>query len=157
MLAQMGYAVTAVDISERFLGLVTTRAAQVGAHIETLRGDFSMVHELDRQFDSVLFFECFHHCPNHVELVEGLDRVVAPGGQIVFGAEPIQPMEVPWGLRNDGESVFQIRKRGWFELGFRPDYFLELLERYGWQAQRYSCTDLTPWGDVFIARRRNGE
>ena len=153
-LAQMGLDVTAIDISPRFVDLIKARAARVNAHIETLVGDFAMIHEIEGKYDAVLFFECFHHCPNHLDLLSGLDRVVAPGGRVLFAAEPIYKwFPVPWGLRLDGESLWAIRRNGWFELGFRRSYFLQALDRYGWNADRADCS-ATPWGEILVATRR---
>jgi hypothetical protein len=58
----------------------------------------------------------------------------------------------PWGLRNDGQSAWSIRKFGWMELGFRTDYFTDLLKRHGWKTEKKEARDL-PWYSVFVARR----
>src|SRR3954451_12501532 len=133
-LARMGQHVTAVDIEPNFVKLVQTRAARTHAQIEVLHGDFSAVDTFEQTFDAVLFFECFHHCADHLGLLAALDRVVAPGGQVMFAAEPItNDIPYPWGLRLDGESLWAIRRNGWFELGFHEDYFVRTLERFGWR------------------------
>jgi hypothetical protein len=49
-------------------------------------------------------------------------------------------------------SVWAIRKFGWLELGFRTDYFVELLARHGWRTERLVSQDVS-WQQVFIARR----
>ena len=57
-----------------------------------------------------------------------------PGGRLVFAAEPItDSLRYPWCLRLDGESLWAIRKNGWFELGFQETYFRSTLARFGWQ------------------------
>ena len=153
-LAQMGHQVTAIDIGQNFVDLINARAAKMNTEVEAIVGDFSMIDELDSQYDAVLFFECFHHCANHLDLLAGLNRVVAPGGGVFFAGEPIsKTMSVPWGLRMDGESLWAIRTNGWLELGFRRSYFLRTLERYGWKAERVNCPE-TPSGEVFVAHRR---
>ena len=152
-LAQMGHHVTAIDIGQNFVDLINARAAMLNTQVEAIVGDFSMIGELDDTYDAVLFFECFHHCANHLDLLAGLNRVVAPGGRVIFAAEPIsKTMSVPWGLRMDGESLWAIRTNGWLELGFRRSYFLQTLERYGWEAERVNCPE-TPSGEIFVARR----
>jgi 2-polyprenyl-3-methyl-5-hydroxy-6-metoxy-1,4-benzoquinol methylase len=104
-LARMGCLVTAVDIEPNFLKLIDERARRKHVTIETIRGDFSLVTSLDRQFDAVLFFECFHHCSDHQALIAALDRVVAPGGKVVFAGEPIDDgFALPWGLRLDAHG-----------------------------------------------------
>jgi ubiquinone/menaquinone biosynthesis C-methylase UbiE len=152
-LARMGYKVTAVDIEQNFIDLIRSRAAQKGLEIDLLHGDFSLASSLDRQFDAVLFFECFHHCADHHALIEQFERIVAPGGKIVFAAEPItDDLPIPWGLRMDGESLWAIRKNGWLELGFTERYFKSIMNQYGWKLHKSVCSD-TPWGVIFTATR----
>jgi SAM-dependent methyltransferase len=157
-LARMGHTVTAIDIEPNFIRLIEERSRRKGLTIETIQGDFSRIADLDRKFHTVLFFESFHHCANHQVLVAQLARVVAPGGQLVFAGEPIDPaFPLPWGVRLDGESLWAIRRYGWLELGFREDYFRALLARHGWTVRKEVCSVLdgphTGWGTVFIAQR----
>ncbi len=157
-LARMGCHVTAVDIEPNFLKLIDERARRKHVTVETMVGDFSIIAELDRQFDAVLFFECFHHCSNHQALVAGLHRAVAPGGKVVFAGEPIDDgYPMPWGLRLDGGSLWAIRRHGWLELGFQEGYFRGLLARHGWTVDKTVCRELsgavTGWGTVFSAHR----
>lgn len=153
-LARMGYQMTAVDIEKNFIALIRERARRKSLHVDAIEGDFSLIHQFDRQFDAVLFFECFHHCSDHHALIAGLDRVVAPGGKVIFGAEPItDDFPIPWGLRLDGESLWAIRKNGWLELGFQETYFRKLLARHGWELTKSVCSE-TPWGVIFTATRR---
>ena len=153
MLARMGYQVTAVDIEKRFIELIQKRAAQKSVEIECIHGDFSFISDTSRKWDTILFFECFHHCFEHQELISWLDGVVNEGGQVIFAAEPITDLfPVPWGFRLDGESLRAIRKFGWCELGFQEGYFRDLLHRHGWSVKRTDFTD-TPVGTVFTATR----
>jgi ubiquinone/menaquinone biosynthesis C-methylase UbiE len=134
-LAQMGLSVTAIDISEEFIDLIRARAARVHAQVEAVHGDFSAVDEIEGAFDAILFFESFHHSTDHAALLTRLDRVLAPGGRVLFAAEPVEDeFYLPWGPRLDGESLWAIRRNGWFELGFRRSYFVEALRRAGWSA-----------------------
>src|SRR5690606_7991143 len=59
---------------------------------------------------------------------------------------------VPWGLRMDGQSLWSIRKFGWFELGFSDHYFVEALAREGWSATKYPSGD-SPLADVWEAKK----
>jgi ubiquinone/menaquinone biosynthesis C-methylase UbiE len=152
-LAQMGHSVTAIDISQEFVDLINARASRVNVPVTTIVGDFSAAQELEGQFDAVLFFESFHHCTNHWDLLTSLDRIVAVGGRVFFAAEPIEEeYYAPWGPRLDGESLWAIRRNGWFELGFRRSYFVEALRRTGWSAQEVNCPEL-PSGRIVVARR----
>jgi ubiquinone/menaquinone biosynthesis C-methylase UbiE len=152
-LARSGYRVTAVDIEQNFIDLINERARRKQVSVETILGDFSLLHGFDRRFDAILFFECFHHCADPHALVAGLDRVVAPGGKIVFASEPITDyFPIPWGLRLDGESLWAIRKNGWLELGFKETYFRELMARNGWVIEKKTCGD-SLWNTLFVATR----
>jgi len=152
-LAQMGHSVTAVDVSQQFVDLIQARASLVNAPVHTVLGDFSKVDELTDMFDAVLFFESFHHCTDHQRLLTSLDRIVVPGGRVLFATEPIEDdYYVPWGLRLDGESLWAIRRNGWFELGFRRSYFLEALRRSGWSATEVACPGM-PSANILVARR----
>jgi SAM-dependent methyltransferase len=156
-LAKLGHKVTAVDIEQRFCDLIRRRAQRERVQVEVIHDDFLWVEGVaDGSYDAVVFFECFHHCADHLRLLSALRSVVAPGGAVFFGAEPIQPdFPMPWGVRLDGSSLWAIRKNGWLELGFRDDYFRAALERTGWIGRRVASADL-PWMSVWEARPREG-
>jgi SAM-dependent methyltransferase len=154
----MGHRVTVLDIEQGFLDLVKERARRGNLDVETVRGDFSAISGFDRKFDAVLFFESFHHCSNHQALIAALDQVIAPGGRVIFAGEPIMDgFPIPWGLRLDGEALWALRRRGWLELGFREDYFVNLLARHGWRVTKHVCSELVGpqagWGVVFVGTR----
>jgi SAM-dependent methyltransferase len=152
-LAQMGHLVTAIDVSRAFIELISARASRANVTVDAVVGDFSMVRTLTDQFDAVLFFESFHHSTHHLDLLASLDGVVAPGGRVLFAAEPIEEeYYAPWGPRLDGESLWAIRRNGWFELGFRKSYFLEALRRAGWSAVEVRCGEL-PSAGILVAQR----
>lgn len=152
-LAQLGHRVTTLDVDPKSARLIQGRAHRLGIPIDAREGDFAAVAGLDEQFEAVLFVASFHHSADHLALLRDLDRIVRSGGAIVFCAEPIvESFPLPWGLRLDGESLWQIRRNGWLELGFKESYFHATLERFGWRAERHDCKN-TPWGVVYIARR----
>jgi SAM-dependent methyltransferase len=157
-LAKSGYAVTALEVEERFVQLISARARHDGAEIEVVHADylggFDDLIEAQRTFDAIVFFESFHHCDDPARLVSMFDRVVAPGGFVVFASEPVfDAFPVPWGLRLDGESLWAIRANGWMELGYRTDFFRRLLLRHGWLGQRSTALPDLASGGVFVARR----
>ncbi len=150
-LAQGGFKTTAVDVFGDYLELIQRRAEQIGVSVETIQSDM-LDYRDQRRFDAVLFFECFHHCADHLRMLRQLHDLVANDGVVVFGAEPIGPMTMPWGIRMDGMSVWSIRKFGWFELGFEPGYFSEALKRTGWTASSMTSGDV-PHCRVYVARK----
>ncbi|MDD4273479.1 MAG: class I SAM-dependent methyltransferase [Desulfobacter postgatei] len=153
ILGRMGHKVTAVDIEQNFIDLIKLRAEKNGLNIRTVHDDFAYIETIDKPVDAVLFFECFHHCSDHLKLIRSFDKAVAEDGIVVFAAEPItDTFPIPWGLRMDGESLWAIRKNGWLELGFTETYFTETMERYGWNLSKHVCNE-TPWGTIFIARK----
>ena len=137
-LAQMGYDVTVLDIEERFIDLVKTRADALGVPIKTVLGDFFSIEEIDRRFDALLFFECFHHCIDHQRLLDALPAKLNPGGKLVLAGEVINnALPYEWGLNPNGEAIFQISTKGWMELSFRESYLLKTLRRKGWHVVRH--------------------
>ena len=151
-LAQLGAQVTAVDISREFLEVIANRADQLGVTIECVHCDM-LDYASDTRFDTVVFFESFHHCPTPLALLDRLDDLVAPDGSVVFAGEPItDTFAVPWGLRLDGLSAYSIRKYGWMELGFSTRFFTAALRRRGWTIEEHDSWDVA-WNRVLIARR----
>jgi 2-polyprenyl-3-methyl-5-hydroxy-6-metoxy-1,4-benzoquinol methylase len=152
-LAKMGFDVTAVDIEKNFCNLVSERARLENLRLNVVNADFSYIHMVDTQYDAILFFECFHHAPDHQALMSDFDKVVKPEGIVCFGSEPITPdFPIPWGLRMDGESIWAIRQNGWLELGFNERYFEDAMYRNGW-ALTWNRAHDCPWATVVIAKR----
>jgi 2-polyprenyl-3-methyl-5-hydroxy-6-metoxy-1,4-benzoquinol methylase len=149
--AQMGYRVTAVDVEKSFIDLIAYRAERLGQTITLFQEDM-LSFIPSHKFNAVVFFECFHHCSDHLRMLEKLDSMVAEGGKIVFAGEPLADFPFPWGIRLDGISVWSIRKYGWLELGFNTSYFLKTLEKYGWKAHKFTSLDC-PWQSVVVAQR----
>ncbi len=151
-LARMGYDVEAVDIDPTFVQLIADRAALIDVPVNVRTGTFLDVGLLDKEYDAVLFFECFHHCSDHRALLTDLQDRLKPGGRVFLASEPIYDgFHAPWGLRLDGESLWAIRRHGWLELGFQESYFIEACMRLGWSVHKHS-TDVTPLGTIFELR-----
>ena len=149
MIAASGYDVTAVDINADALKALDALAAARKLPVKTFNGEFGQVPDEAARFDVILFYESFHHCLDFEAALRTLHRRIAPGGVIVFANEPVHAdFPKPWGLRLDGPSVFEIRSKGWLELGFREDFFQTLLERTGWKAAKKS---FAPVIDIFVA------
>ncbi len=68
LLAQLGHKVTVIDIEPCFCELISRRAAKEDVEIEVINDDFFCVERMQREFDAVLFYSCFHHCDDHLRL-----------------------------------------------------------------------------------------
>lgn len=147
-LAAMGHEVTAVDVDEGFCRLIEHRAPSV----RVVRSDMLSFAAAPTggPYDAAVFFESFHHCADHLRLLELLHEVVKPDGQVIFGAEPVDLLAYPWGPRLDGLSLWSMRRYGWLELGFDERYFAEALRRTGWHARRVEGP--TPAATTYVAR-----
>jgi hypothetical protein len=109
-------------------------------------------------YDAIIFYESFHHCLDHAALLDRLPALLAPGGRVVLAAEPIYPsttpiVPYPWGLRLDGLSLREIRRRGWLELGFTAEYVTSLFLDRDWMLQRHQMGEHA-LSDLWLARPR---
>ena len=148
-LALLGFEVTAVDVEANFCELIQRRADLNRVRIRTIMGDFFYCEQIEERFDAIVFYECFHHCADHLRLLQGLHHALKPGGRVYLGAEPITSnFPIPWGLRLDGESLWAVRQNGWMELGFNDNYFYDALNYTGWQGRRYASKDVD-WAVVW--------
>lgn len=152
-LARLGLDVTAVDIEPSFCEVVRRRAVQLGVRVAVVEADFFWAEKVAAPYDAALFFECFHHCHDHLRLLRALHGAVRPGGSVFLASEPIiDGYAVPWGLRMDGEALWAIRNFGWLELGYDEEYFREALARTGWRGTRHECSTV-PWASVWQLQR----
>lgn len=74
-------------------------------------------------------------------MVSQLDALLAEGGRIILGGEPIVEKEYdavpyPWGVRLHSEVVAVTRQTRWFELGLSEDFLFELFKRAGYDGRR---------------------
>ena len=153
-LLQLGYQVTAVEIDPKFIALIESRAADFKDRLSLVHSDM-LTFSSEKQFDAILFFESFHHCADHVEMLRRVKRWVRPGGWLVLASEPISNFPYPWGVRLDGLSLWSMRRYGWLELGFNSAYLLGLLEQQGWSVERKQQPALGAIADVILARRES--
>lgn len=160
-LARLGCDVTAVDLHPDQVRIVEQKAANLGVSIDAVCATFDDAPTLG-VFDRVLFYQAFHHSLEHQRLVEHFDAMLAPGGRVVFGAEPVidpdgpwkMAVPYPWGPRLDGLSLRQMRKYGWMELGFQTPYFRELLDRSGWSFDAFT-SDANGLASSIVSQRKS--
>jgi len=131
MMAFAGARVTAVDINPPFVELVRRRAARLGLPIEAVESDFDSYSD-DRRYDLVLFYECLHHSLRPWVTLARIGPLVKPGGKIVWAGEPVNTIWwADWGLRLDHDSVYCMRKYGWWESGWSAEFLARCFARAG--------------------------
>jgi len=129
LLGRCGCRVFGIDASPDFLEYTKSRLSSQNIEAGLLAGSFFDIKKIGVAPDVIIFEASFHHCNDPYGLLKTLWDIMPSHGKIYFINEPILPQaDRPWGLiRYDGESLFQIRHRGWLEFGFRKDFFDNLL------------------------------
>jgi len=131
MMAFAGAQVRAVDINPMFVELVRKRATRLGLPIEVVRSDFDHYVD-DREYDLVFFYECLHHSLRPWVTLNRIRPRVKPGGRLVWAGEPVNDRWWShWGLRLDYESVFCMRRYGWWESGWSAGFISDCFNRCG--------------------------
>jgi SAM-dependent methyltransferase len=149
-LVATGLDVTVVELDPKFCALIGHRCAGGPGEL-TVRQTDMLGFATEEPFDAAVFYESFHHCADHLTMLDGLHRIVRPGGVVLFAAEPVQRLGYPWGPRLDGLSVWSSRTHGWLELGFDTRYFDAALARTGWTGQRVGVGTRPSEADVIVA------
>ncbi len=149
LLVRMGYEVDAVDVNKDECIITEKRIARIHRKCNVICSDFeSFLETCNKKYDAVVFFEAFHHFLNHNRIIEKIkENNLKKNGKIILSGEPILKDDVskcilpyPWGPRLDGESVLQMRKRGWLELGFRESYIRAMGEKLGMKVTHIPST-----------------
>jgi 2-polyprenyl-3-methyl-5-hydroxy-6-metoxy-1,4-benzoquinol methylase len=130
-LAFCGASVTAVDINPLFVELVRRRAERLQLPIEVIHASFDTFVS-EHKFDLILFYECLHHSLKPQETLSHLGQFLKEDGKIIFAGEPTDCFWWPhWGLRLSPESIYCIRKFGWWESGWSNKFITGCFARAG--------------------------
>ncbi|HID89080.1 MAG TPA: class I SAM-dependent methyltransferase [Anaerolineales bacterium] len=107
-LAQRGFRVTGLDLSETLLGQARANAAQAGVEVDWHQGDMREI-PWEGAFDAVInVFSSFGYFTDEEEnrrVLEGVARAIKPGGRFL-----IDVINRDWQVRQD-------LQRRWFEAG----------------------------------------
>ena len=81
-------AATCSDISAGMLTTLETNALRLGLEVHTARVDAERLPFPDASFDLVIGHAVLHHIPDLPRAFVEFERVLAPGGTVVFAGEP---------------------------------------------------------------------
>ena len=156
-LARLGVNVDTVDISPRFCDFVRQQAEHFQVPLHAHQGRFGFNPRPGERYQLIWFFESFHHCVDFLQLVPQLSGMLADGGRIILGGEPIVEREnaavpYPWGVRLHSEVVAVMRQTRWFELGFSEDFLFDLFKRAGYASRRIEC-EPSLFGRLYVFER----
>jgi ubiquinone/menaquinone biosynthesis C-methylase UbiE len=79
---------TCSDISPGMLAALQLNAQRLGLDVKTVRVDAERLPFRDQSFDLVLGHAVLHHIPNLELAFTEFERVLAPGGTVLFAGEP---------------------------------------------------------------------
>jgi SAM-dependent methyltransferase len=79
---------TCTDISPGMLRTLAANAEQLGLDVRTELADAERLPFEDERFDLVLGHAVLHHIPDLPQAFREFERVLAPGGTVVFAGEP---------------------------------------------------------------------
>lgn len=153
-LARMGVTVDTVDVSKNFCRWVQEQADFFRVRLRAHHGRFGHNPRPGFRYRLIWFYESFHHCWDFDEVVPRLRDMLAPGGRVVLGGEPVFEAEnaavpYPWGVRLHSEVAAIMRHTRWMELGFSESFLFELFERHGFTGRRVDC-EPTLFGRLYV-------
>jgi ubiquinone/menaquinone biosynthesis C-methylase UbiE len=79
---------TCSDISEGMLETLASNARNLGLTVQTAAADAEQLPFADESFDLVLGHAVLHHIPDLPRAFAEFERVLAPGGTVLFAGEP---------------------------------------------------------------------
>lgn len=131
LIAYCGGTVHAVDINPQFVQLVNRRVHRHGLPIKARVANFDELNG-NECYDIILFYECLHHALRPWETLKTVTNYLLPDGKIMWAGEPVNDKWWPhWGLRLDAESLYVMRKFGWFEGGWSESFIKECFRTAG--------------------------
>ncbi|MCL2310979.1 MAG: class I SAM-dependent methyltransferase, partial [Firmicutes bacterium] len=125
-----------IDASEIFIDCSRRMVFSDKTKKQIVHSQFADFENLGQKFDTVIFESAFHHCSDPVGLLQKIHT--NHRGRVILWNEPIlESADRPWGIiRYDGETMLQIRSRGWLELAWTRDFLYELFRKTGWMVKR---------------------
>ena len=147
----LGLEVTGLDINPDFVNLVNSRAKRLNTNIVAFQGSFESIPG-DDVYNAVVYYECLHHAIRPWETLSLVFKRLSPGGKLIFCGEPVNQIWKSWGLRLDPLSIYCIKKFGWFESGWSPEFISDCVQKCGFLIDHFA-DDGGDIGWVMVANR----
>ncbi|AET69751.1 methyltransferase family protein [Desulfosporosinus orientis DSM 765] len=93
MLAEQGYVITAVDISEKMMARAREKIMDMGYQVKWINGDITRIMNQLEQYYGILSMSAFEFIPNPEETLAGLFEHLESKGCLVIG---VIAGESPW-------------------------------------------------------------
>ena len=159
-LARLGVRVDTVDISPTLCEFVQRQAEFFQVPLQAFQGRFGFNPRQGEKYQLIWFYESFHHCVDFQDVVGRFHELLAEGGRVILGGEPIVEQEYeavpyPWGMRLHSEVVAVVRDQHWFELGFSEEFLFKLFRKVGFDGRRIDC-EPTLFGRLYVFERHPG-
>jgi len=84
-LAQQGYQITAVDISEKMMALAREKITNLGYEVKWLNADITQIMDQLDKYQGILSMSAFEFVPNPEEILARLFEHLEPKGCLVIG------------------------------------------------------------------------
>ncbi len=142
-LSSLGVEVTACDISQGFLDLITSRTYE--AKVETLKLNGKDISNIpDESIDMVATYSVLHHVPDYLSILKEFHRVLKKGGIIYIDHES---SEEYWRQEND-YNIFKLemKKKSRIEIS---KYFM-LNNYFDWVIRRFFNKRYRREGDIHV-------
>ena len=155
-LASLGCAVTAIDPDARRVAVLRRRAEKTAIPLLVKQAAFNETHEVlpARHYDIVIIPSMLHRQLDHLQILRLVrEYLLARGGRLILAGEPLlEAFPAPWGLQQDGASLWAMRHGGGLLLVFRPSYLIQAFAVSGFTASLSTCPQ-TALGNVLIGVR----
>jgi len=121
---------------------------------QIINKSFYDISDFTQVFDLVVFEASFHHCGEPIRILDMLYKQTTSDARLLFLREPFHNYyDRPWGIvRADVGAMIRIRMSGWLELGYRTDFFMDLLNKTGWKGKEVETFTFAD-EKVFIATK----
>lgn len=128
-----GCHVKCLNVSERQneRNRVLAREHGVEDKITVIHGSFEDVPEPDESFDIVWSQDSFLHSGDRRKVLEEIDRILVPGGELIF-TDPMQTDDCPEGVLQPVYDRLELNSLG------SPGWYTEQLEQLGFERRSFT-------------------